>query len=223
MKNTEDNLLFSEGRIYFQKSCSAKDLLNGQKTVIGIHGLIGSFTDEALYRLAQQELGIKITQYEIKELIHAENVIKSVVSGKIDRGIFAVANSGSGAYLASVEAMAKYNFKVVAVFTMPINMCILSHPQITSIKDIKEFRGHPVAIAQCRKTLKKCWPKIPISPDTDKMDTALSAKMLKVGKIEKETAVFASKKAADIYGLNILVEGAHDDPLNSTSFVVIKK
>ncbi|MBI2337783.1 hypothetical protein HYU95_01235 [Candidatus Daviesbacteria bacterium] len=212
-----------DNQLYFQKKCRIEDLLKGKKTVIGIHGLIGSFTDEALYRLAHEELGIKTEQYLIKELVHAENVIKSVVSGKTDRGIFAVANSGSGAYLASVEAMAKYNFKILAVFTMPINMSILSHPQITSIKEINLFRGHPVAIAQCRRTLKKRWPRIPVSPDTDELDTALSAKLLKVGKIEKKTAVFASKRAADIYGLNILVEGAHDDPLNSTSFVVIKK
>lgn len=217
MKKTEDNYL------YFQKKCLMKDLLVGEKTVIGIHGLTGSFTDEALYRLAQEELGIKSEQYQVMELIHSENVIKSVVVGIVDRGIFAVANSGSGAYLASIEAMSRNNFSVVAVFTMPINMLILSHPQITSMEKIKEFRGHPVAIAQCRKRLEKNWPMIPIHPDTDEMDTALSAKMLKEGKISQNAAVFASKRAADIYGLHTLVEGAHDDPLNSTSFVVVKK
>lgn len=217
MKNSKDN------NLYFQKKCLAKELLHGEKIVIGIHGLIGSFTDEALYRLANEELGIKPEQYQVKELIHSENVIRSTITDKTDRGIFAIANSGSGAYLASVEAMAKYNFKIIAVFTMPINMCILSHPQVTSMKEVKEFRGHPVAIAQCRRTLNKKWPKIPIHPDTDKMDTALSAKMLKEGKIDKQVTVFASKRAAEIYGLNILVEGAHDDPLNATSFVVIKK
>lgn len=216
MKSSEDNYL------YFQKECRTKDLLIVKKPVIGIHGIIGSFTDEALHRLALK-LGIKPEQYEIKELVHSENVIKSVVNGKTDVGIFAVSNSGSGAYLASIEAMSKYNFKVLAVFTMKINMCILSHPKITSIEEIKEFRGHPVAIAQCRRTLKKRWPKIPIHPDTDEMDTALSAKMLKEGNINKKAAIFASKRAAAIYHLDILVEGAHDDPLNATSFVVIKK
>lgn len=211
-----------EDYLYFQKKCRMEELLIGEKTIIGIHGIIGSFTDEALHRLTE-ELGIKPEQYLVKELIHAENVIMSVIDGKVDRGIFAVANSGSGAYLASIEAMAKYNFKVLAVFTMPINMCILSHPKITSMKEVKDFRGHPVAIAQCRRKLKKYWPQIPVHPDSDEMDTALSAKMLKEGQISKHAAVFASKRAADIYGLNILVEGAHDDPLNSTSFVVIKK
>lgn len=208
--------------LYFQKKCRKQEFLTKGGTSVGIHGMIGSFTDEALYRLAQ-ELGIKPQQYRVKELIHAENVIQAVVKGKVDRGICAVANSGSGAYLASIEAMAKYNFNIVAVFTMSINMCILSHPQITSMKEVQVFRGHPVAIAQCRRTLKKFWPKIPVHPDTDEMDTALSAKLLKEGKISKNSAVFASKQAAKIYGLNILVEGAHDDPLNSTSFVVIKK
>jgi len=217
MKKPQDDYL------YFQKECFMNDLLVKNKTLIGIHGIIGSFTDEALFRFAREKLGIKKEQYQIKELIHSEKVIKSVINGKTHRGIFAVANSGSGAYLASIEAMAKYNFKVLAVFSMKINMCILSHPEVTSMEEIKEFRGHPVAIAQCRRTLKKLWPNIPIHPDTDEMDTALSAKLLREGKINKKAAIFASKRAAKIYGLNILVEGAHDDPLNSTSFIVIKK
>jgi len=216
MKNSEDDYL------YFQKKCSMEEFLAGKKTTVGIHGIIGSFTDEALYRFTRS-LDLKPTQYEIKELIYAENVIRSVVNGKVDRGIFAAANSGSGSYLASIEAMAKYNFKVIALFTMPINMCILSHPTVKSINKVKEFRGHPVAIAQCRRTLKKRWPHIPVHPDTDELDTALSAKMLKEGTIPVTSCVFASKRAAKIYNLNILVEGAHDDPLNATSFVVIKK
>ena len=90
MKNSEEDYL------YFQKECRKKDLLVGKKTVIGIHGIVGSFTDEALYRFAQEALGIKPEQYVVNELIHAENVVRSVVDGESDRGIFAVSNSGSG-------------------------------------------------------------------------------------------------------------------------------
>jgi len=216
MKDSEDDYL------YFQKKCRMEEFIASKKTTVGIHGIIGSFTDEALDRFIRK-LHLKLTQYEIKELIHAKNVIRSVINSKVDRGILAVANSGSGSYLASIEAMAKYNFKVIALFTMPINMCILSHPTINSMAQVKEFRGHPVAIAQCRRTLKKRWSHIPVHPDTDELDTALSAKMLKEGTIPATACVFASKRAAKIYGLNILVEGAHDDLLNATSFVVIKK
>ncbi|MBI2442946.1 MAG: hypothetical protein HYV40_03490 [Candidatus Levybacteria bacterium] len=214
MKHSNDDYL------YFQKECSKKELLIKKKPLIGIHGIVGSFTDEALYRLAQK-LGIKPEEYEVEELVHSNNVIRSVVDGKVDVGIFAVANSGSGAYLASIEAMATYTFRVLSVFTMKIHMCIIS--QATSIRNVEEFRGHPVAISQCRRTLQKKWPKIPVHADTDEMDTALSVKLLSEGKMNKEAAVFASKRAADIYGLNVLVEGAHDDPLNATSFIVIKK
>ena len=217
MRNLEDN------HLYFQKKCSKSELMGTKKMItIGIHGVIGSFTDEALSRL-MDELCIKSNRYEVKELIHAKHVIESVVNNKVDYGIFAVANSGSGSYLASVEAMAKYNFKVLALFTMPIDMCILSHSSIRSITEITLFRGHPVAIAQCRRTLKRKWPDILVKPDSDEMDTALSAKMLAQGEIKKTAAIFASKKAAKLYELNILVEGAHDDPLNATSFVFIKK
>lgn len=216
MKDLNDDYL------YFQKTCTKKDVLIKKVPVIGIHGIHGSFTDEALYRLTKK-LRITEKNYMVKELVHSKNVIDAVVNGETDLGIFAVANSGSGAYQASIEAMAEYIFRPIAIFTMKINMCILGHKDVPSIKDIKKFRGHPVAISQCRRTLKKKWPHIPVHADSDEMDTALSAKLLSEKKISKTSAVFASERAAKLYGLTVLVTGAHDDPLNATSFVVIRR
>jgi prephenate dehydratase len=212
-------------QLYFQKNCTVEEFLASEKeqTVIGIHGIKGCFTDEALARLAQENLALDPVTYSVKELVHAHTVLEEVAAGKIDRGIFAVANSGSGAYLASVEAMGQYQYQVIALFTMPINMCLLSRPEISQPEELSEFRGHPVAIAQCRKTLSKRWPNIPTHPDTDEMDTALSAQLLSEGKLSKTAGIFASKRAAELYNLRVLVESVHDDPNNATAFVLIKK
>ncbi|MDA1317353.1 MAG: hypothetical protein O3B87_05035 [bacterium] len=209
--------------LYFQKHCSL-DELTTKKTrfIVGIHGIIGSFTDQAWNTFVNEELEIPETQFEVKELIQSHTVLESVNNGSVDVGIFAFANSGSGGYLASVEAMGKFNYKLVALFTMPISMCMLVHPDITKIEEIELFFGHPVAVSQCRKTLAERWPQIPIEMATDEMDTALSAKLLAEGKIPKTYAIFASKRAAERYELKVLYEGIHHDPNNATAFAVIK-
>ncbi|MBI4064756.1 hypothetical protein HY409_00095, partial [Candidatus Gottesmanbacteria bacterium] len=161
--------------------------------------------------------------YTVVELVHARNVLEAVHLGKVDLGIFAYANSRSGGYVASIEAMGQFTYTLLALFTMPIHMCIVSHPKVTSIHDIQVFFGHPVAISQCRTTLAARWPNIRVKAATDTMDTALSAELLSSGKIPKNHAIFASKHAATIYGLNVLYEGVHDDPLNATSFAVITR
>lgn len=215
--------IFRERELYFQKKCSKEDFQASEKTLVGIHGIKGAFTDEALFRFTHEFLEIDENSYEISELVHAKNVLEAVSSGKTERGIFAFANSGSGGYQASIEAMGMYNFEVLAMFTMPINMCLIVHPDIQDISEVTEFTGHPVAVTMCRNTLKERWPDIPMNPLTDELDTALSVKSLMEGELPKTAAVFAAKRAADIYGAKVLEEGVHDDPNNATSFAVVKK
>ena len=207
-----------------QKTCTADDLLLGKSMIhVGIHGINGSFTDEAWTRFSAEVARLDPNRVTIDELVHSERVLKAVHEGSVDIGIFAFANSGSGGYLASVEAMGRYSYELLGLFSMPIGMCILGHSSARGMEDITEFSGHPVAIAQCRQTLSERWPIIPLKPLTDEMDTALSAKLLSEGALPPTTAVFASRRAAENYGLQILAPDVHHDPRNSTFFAIIRK
>lgn len=208
--------------LYIQKSCTKDVFLRNPKPTIAIHGIAGSFTDQAIYRYTHEILGLTEKEYIIDERIEAKEVLRTVSEGDTTLGIFAFANSGSGGYVASIEAMGVYQYELLALFTMPITMCLLSHPSIGSPSELKEFRGHPVAIAQCRHTLHKQWPTIPVHPDGDDMDTALSAKLLASGVIAPTSGIFASERAADLYGLRVLARGIHHDPHNATCFALIR-
>jgi chorismate mutase/prephenate dehydratase len=212
-----------QNELYIQKTCAVADLPRFDTVVsVGIHGILGSFNDEAWHRFATEQLHLNKSTYAVKELVESERVLRAVSNKEVDVGIFAFANSGSGGYVASVEAMGQYNYRLLAQFTMPINMCLLAHPSVKSMEQIEVFYGHPVALSQCRKTLVKLWPYIPLKPATDEMDTALSAKLLASGEIPKTHAIFASRRAAELYGLTLLKEGVHHDPNNATAFAIIK-
>ena len=215
--------VFRKQDLVFAKKCTRTDFLFKKNPLVGLHGIRGAFNDEALHWLANRKLGISEAEYAVLELIESEEVIRNVAEEKVDLGIFALANSGGGGVLSAVEAMGRYNFAVVAMFTMPVNMQLLVRPEITSAEQITQITAHPIAMNMCLNTLEKKFPKLKLNPGTDKLDTALSAQMLARGEIKPNSAVLASRRASEIYGLKILTENVHDDPNNATVFVLIKK
>ena len=189
---------------------------------VGIHGIEGCFTHESALRLCE-DLGIDSSKIDFKYLIDAKGVVGAVDKGEIDRGVFCIANSGSGAYIESMKIMGQYNFEVLALYGMEIMQCLMARPEVKDISEIKEIFAHPQAISQCDRTFAEKYSNIKLNKGTDSDDTALCARRIANNEFPKETATLASQIAARLYGLNILEYGMHHDPFNTTTFLVIKK
>ncbi len=208
--------------IQYQKDINEVFPIKKNKITVGIHGIKGCFTYESVLRFCEEQ-NIDASRIDFKYLVEAKKVIESVVKGKIDRGVFCVANSGSGAYISSMQVMGDYQFDVLAVYGMEILQCLMAHPSIKEISQIKEVFGHPQAVSQCKRTFMEKYPQIKLVSGKDSDDTALCAERIAEGKFPKTTATLASQVAGKLYGLNILEYGMHHDPFNTTTFLVVKK
>ena len=186
-----------------------------QKTIIGISGSKGSFSEEA----AEQYCYDHSLDYEVEYLISAENVLKALDEGRTDRAIFPIENSNGGLVYEAVQAMSRYVFNIEKIFEIDIKHCLLVRPGITSSK-VNRIVSHQQAIKQCRMYLKRRWGEVELE---EYSDTAEAAKDLEKGKISDTCAVIAPRICADIYGLDILEEGIQDLKFNFTSFVVATK
>lgn len=209
-------------KIQYAKDAQEVFPTNFGRVSVGIHGIEGCFTHESALRIAE-ELGTDVSKIDFKYLIEAEKVIDAVDKGEINRGIFCVANSGSGAYISSMQAMGEYNFEVLALYGMEIMQCLMARPEVKDVSEIKEVFAHPQAISQCERTFAEKYPEIKLTRGTDADDTALCAKRIANGDFSRETATLASQLAANLYGLNVLEYGMHHDPFNTTTMLVIKK
>lgn len=189
---------------------------------VGIHGIAGSFTYESVLRLCE-DLNLDPQNLELHYLVEAERVIESVVNGEVERGVFAMANSGSGAYVSSMHAMSTYNFDVVAIYGMEILQCLIVRPEIRLVEEVTEVFGHPQAVSQCKRTFAEKYPTIKLIPGEDSDDTALCVERIMKGEFASTTATLASQEAAKLYRANILEFGMHHDPFNTTTFLVIRK
>ena len=77
--------------------------------------------------------------------------------------------------------------------------------------------SHPQALGQCAAYLRRLGIKAESA-----YDTAGSVKMLAESGA-RDTAAIASRRAAEIYGMQILEEGIEDNPENYTRFLAISK
>jgi len=179
---------------------------------IGLSGNVGSFSEEAAIHYAREN---NVQNYELVYLISVDNVLKKLLKGEIDRGIFPIENSNGGIVYEAVYAMARYTFDIEKMFDIDIRHSLLVLPE-KKVSDIKIIASHDQALKQCKMYLKRKWPTIELK---EWSDTAQAAKDLQEGKLPPETAVIAPRRCAELYGLDVLEEGIQDLKFNFTTFI----
>ncbi len=190
-------------------------MTNKKRTIIGVSGSKGSFSEEAaLYYCDKNDW-----EGALKYLVSAENTLKALDKGDIERAIFPIENSNGGLVYEAVQAMSRYVFQIEKIFEIDIKHCLLVSPGVNS-SQIKKIVSHQQALRQCRMYLKRKWPEVEL---LEYSDTAEAAKDLGSGKLSRDSAVIAPQVCAELYELETLEEGVQDLKFNFTSFVVAVK
>lgn len=182
--------------------------INKKNILVGFPGISGSFTEEALNKFFNK----KILKKQFKEF---EDVFIALKNKEIAYGIIPIENSSTGAISETYDLLRKYGFYIVGEECIKIDQNLIGIKG-TKLEDIKEIYSHPQGIGQSSEFLKhnSSWKLIPFN------NTATSAELVK--KLQDKTkAAIASKKAANIYGLEIISPCINDITNNYTRFVVI--
>ena len=183
---------------------------------IGIMGAKGSFSEQAGEEYIRLE---KLATGELVPLVTAENVLKAIEDGSVDKGIYPIENSNGGVVIEAVHAMAAHRFVIDRMFDFDVHHMLLVKPGMTS-SHIKTITSHDQAIKQCRMYLKRLWADAEIE---EYEDTAAAAEALGKGELPDTTAVIAPRRCADLYGLEILEASIQDLKFNYTTFIVASK
>jgi prephenate dehydratase len=175
-----------------------------------IQGYEGSFHQMA----AQQFFGKGV---EVIPCATFREVIKLAANKKeSDGGVMAIENSIAGSILPNYNLLQRSNLVIAGEVYLQIRQNLLVNPGV-KLEDIREIHSHPMAIQQCFEFLDKHdWKLV----ETD--DTALSAKHIHQHK-NKYAAAIASKLAAELFGLEMLVPNIHTLKNNYTRFLILKR
>jgi prephenate dehydratase len=145
-----------------------------------------------------------------------QNVFESLESGTVNFAVIPIENSIEGSINETYDLLLKTNTIVCGEIYQRIRHCLIVNPGADDLK-VSSVYSHPQALAQCRTYLqKKNLEPIPT------YDTAGAVKMIKQKRLN-EAAAIASKRAADLFGMEIWEEGIEDKKNNYTRFLVLSK
>ena len=188
--------------------------------IYGIQGGRGSFNEEAANQYIQRA---KIKRYKIKHLYTSAEVLRALHAGEIDRGQFAIYNSIGGMVEESIQAMAKYKFKIIDQFAIKISHALMIRDD-ADLTEITTIMTHPQVLAQCKQTLAQKYPELKQASGKGKLiDHAMVAKNLAEKKLAEHIATMGSKILAKLYDLKVVEDNLQDLKENYTSFLVVER
>ncbi len=180
-----------------------------QKVKIAFQGERGAFSESAIYNY----FGLTV---DVKPCRDLSEVFEIVDRQETSYGVVPIENSLEGSVNQTYDLFLNHDLSVCGEIILRVSHCLIANPE-ANLSDIKTVYSHPQALAQCRIFLEKLGTEL-----IPTYDTAGSVKMLK-HKGFKNAAAVASEKAAEIYGMKILVKEIEDNPTNYTRFFVLSK
>lgn len=181
----------------------------GDKPSVGFLGVPGSYSEQALI----EYFG---TDKEAVSFRDFEGIFEALKENKINYGIVPIENSSTGGISEVYDLLGRYPAEIIGERIIQVVHFLIGLPG-TKLEDIEEVYSMPQVFTQCRIFIRNnpSWNQVACA------STAGSAeKVLEMGSLKK--AAIAGKRAAEIYGLDILAEAINDHPNNYTRFVVIK-
>lgn len=144
-----------------------------------------------------------------------EDVFAAVESGRAAHGVLPIENTLAGSVQASYDLLAERSLAVVGETVRRIRHALLA-PHGAKVADLRRVLSHPVALAQCEGFFRR-HPSIEAVPV---YDTAGAVERVVREGIRDQGAI-ASRRAAKLYGAEVLEEGVEDHPENYTRFLLV--
>jgi prephenate dehydratase len=145
-----------------------------------------------------------------------EDVFDAVDSGACQLGFIPIENSLAGSIHRNYDLLREHSLHIIGETTLRVRHCLIAAPG-ASMDKITKVISHPQALDQCRGFLDRWEGGVKVE---QVYDTAGAVKQLAETR-NQTTAAIASRRAAELYGMSILMEGIEDDEANFTRFLVL--
>lgn len=142
-------------------------------------------------------------------------VAYAVDSGMADEGVVPIENSLEGGVVETLDLLVhETKLRIRRELVIPIEHCLIVRPG-TIAGDIQVIYSHPQALGQTRRFIERCFPKA-------RVEAALSTSgAVQEAVTRGDAAGISSRRAADVFGGEILAAGIQDFDNNVTRFVVL--
>jgi prephenate dehydratase len=173
---------------------------------VAFQGEAGAYSEQAIFGYFGKVEAVPCESFD--------SVFGFVSSGKCEKGLIPIENSLAGSIHQNYDLLLKNNLHITGEYYLRVRHCLIALPGVKKA-DIKKAISHPQALGQCAGYLKAHGIK-----SEAVFDTAGSVKMLKESGA-LDTAAIASRRAAELYEMQILEQDIEDNPENYTRFLSI--
>jgi len=174
---------------------------------VSFQGEKGSYSHEASEKYFGERVALRPCR-TLRDVFHA------IEARRVDFGIVPVENSYEGSVNETHDLLATTKSKVCGEVEVRVRHCLAARKG-SKLSDIRTVYSHPQALAQCANYLRA--HRLEGVPS---YDTAGSVKLVKAMRSSKVAAI-ASRRAAQIYSMQIISEGIEDSGTNYTRFLVL--
>ncbi|MDR0819332.1 MAG: chorismate mutase [Oscillospiraceae bacterium] len=175
---------------------------------IAYQGIAGAWSEQAAHTLFPDS--------ELTEREYFADVFDAVLDGGAAYGVVPLENSRAGAVGDVYDLLRRNAVYIVGQVWLDITQCLVGISG-TQLSEVREVFSHEQGLSQCNRFLRnKNWELTAVS------NTAVAAKMV-ADKDNRKLAAIASRRAAELFGLEVLAPDIADDKGNKTRFIVIAK
>ncbi|XP_068659016.1 arogenate dehydratase 1-like [Aristolochia californica] len=184
--------------------------MHGSQLRVAYQGVPGAYSEAAAGKAYPNCEAIPCDQFEV--------AFQAVELWIADRAVLPVENSLGGSIHRNYDLLLRHRLHIVGEVQLPVHHCLLAMPGVRK-EYLTRVISHPQALAQCEHTLTKLGLNVAREAVDD---TAGAAEFVALNNL-RDTAAIASARAAELYGLQILANGIHDDSSNVTRFVMLAR
>lgn len=143
-----------------------------------------------------------------------DEVFDTVLHKRATHGIVPMENSIGGTIHRNYDLLVDHEIPITGEVELDVIHCLQALPG-TKIEDVRIVYSHQQALAQCERYLKELGVTVEAV-----YDTAGGAKLVAEQQL-RSAAALASRRAAEVFGLEVLQEAVQDYEFNITRFFVI--
>jgi len=176
--------------------------------VVAYQGEAGAYSEQGAVAL--------FPDAEHRPLPSIRTVFESVEVGRTGWRLVPMDNSQAGSINETYDLFLRHGLHLVGETVVRVDHCLLALPGST-IDDLREVVSHPQAIAQCEEFLSALDVTV-----RAEYNTAGAAKRIAEDRLERSAAI-ASRRAAELYGLEVLAERIQTYPDNYTRFGALSR
>src|SRR5215211_9482563 len=176
--------------------------------VVAYQGEVGAYSEEGAAAV--------FPDAERRAYKSIRKVFEAVEVGRVAAGLVPLDNSQAGSINETYDLFLRHGLHLVGETIVRVDHCLLALAGST-IDDLREVMSHPQAIAQCEEFLSAL--EVTVRAE---YNTAGAAKRIAEQRLERVGAI-ASRRAAELYGLEVLADRIQTYPDNYTRFGALRR